>query len=117
MPEAIVDRLETVEVEIVPELRAVSDRFGDACSISILSNNLKDILYIARSWRPTGVRISATAGSRLPAYLSGMGRVMLANLHPEEMEQYWKVFKPVKATRRTVTDRCELEEIFEDIKK
>src|SRR4051812_3699738 len=67
---------------IQPFLEQVSARIQESCSASILDG--EEVLYIARSAKRRIMSVDLAVGSRLPAYCTSMGRVMLAALPPEE---------------------------------
>jgi IclR family pca regulon transcriptional regulator len=61
--------------------------------------------------------VSLTTGSRLPAYCTALGRVMLAHLAREELEGYLERV-PLKAmTDKTVVSKTRLKEILADVRQ
>lgn len=67
---------------VQPFLDSLSQSLGQSASASVLDDT--EIVYIARASRRRVMSISLTAGSRLPAYCSSMGRVLLAALPEQE---------------------------------
>ncbi len=67
---------------VQPVLDALSDRLGESTSVSILDG--AEIVYIARAAQRKVMSIALMPGSRLPAYCTSMGRVMLAALPEAE---------------------------------
>lgn len=63
---------------VQPVLEQLSQATGESSSASVLDG--AEILYIARAARRRVMSITLTPGSRLPAYCSSMGRVLLASL-------------------------------------
>lgn len=63
---------------VQPLLDALSDRLGESTSVSILDG--AEIVYVARAAQRKVMSIALMPGSRLPAYCTSMGRVMLAAL-------------------------------------
>lgn len=63
---------------VQPHLDRLSDRIGESTSVSILDGS--DIVYVARAAQRKVMSISLNPGSRLPAYCTSMGRVLLAAL-------------------------------------
>ena len=62
-----------------PVLDRLSEQLHEACSMATLEGD--EILYIARSATPQRlISVDAGAGSRLPAYGTSMGRILLAAL-------------------------------------
>lgn len=67
---------------VQPWLDKLSDELNESTSVSILDGD--EIVYIARAAQRKVMSISLTPGSRLPAYCTSMGRVMLAALPLDE---------------------------------
>lgn len=63
-------------VIIQPFLDRLSEEIGESTSVSILDGG--DIVYLARAAQRKVMSISLMPGSRLPAYCTSMGRVLLA---------------------------------------
>lgn len=66
---------------VQPLLDRLSERLGESSSVSILDGH--DIVYVARAAQRKVMSISLMPGSRLPAYCTSMGRVLLAATPPE----------------------------------
>lgn len=87
---------------VQPLLDALSDRLGESSSVSILDGS--DIVYVARAAQRKVMSIALMPGSRLPAFCTSMGRVMLAAL-PEDAARAVLAAAPLVArTPRTQTD-------------
>lgn len=87
---------------IQPSLDQLSDRLRDSCSAAVLDG--KDVIYIARSSAHRIMGAGLHAGSRLPAYCSTMGRVMLAALPSEQARDILESADRKQLTERTLTD-------------
>ena len=70
--------------------------------MSILDGD--EILYLARSATKRVMGIALRVGSRLPAYCSSMGRVLLAHLPEEKITEYLERVELKPLTTRTITD-------------
>jgi IclR family pca regulon transcriptional regulator len=66
---------------VQPWLDSLSERIGQSTSVAILDEG--EIVYVARAAQRKVMSIALMPGSRLPAYCTSMGRVLLAAL-PEE---------------------------------
>ncbi|HEY7068512.1 MAG TPA: IclR family transcriptional regulator C-terminal domain-containing protein [Acidimicrobiales bacterium] len=66
-----------------PYLEALSERVHESVSVTVLDG--ADIVYVARVPTKRIMTISLGLGSRLPAYCTSMGRVLLAELTPDEL--------------------------------
>ena len=72
---------------VQPLLDHISDELHESSSMAVLEGD--EILYIARSTTtPRLMSIDLGIGSRLPAYCSSMGRVLLASLSAAELDGY-----------------------------
>ncbi len=89
-----------------PIVEALKSRTGETCSIGVLDGN--DVVYVVRVETRRVIRIDLAVGSRLPAYLNSMGRVLLSALDNASLDAYLAPLQPVAATRKTVTDKAEL---------
>lgn len=96
-------------------LDQVNAAVHESCSLAILDEN--EIMYVARSAATTRIMsIDLKPGSRLPAYCSSIGRVLLAHLPPEELEACLAQVKLEPYTERTVTSREKLMQILETVR-
>jgi IclR family pca regulon transcriptional regulator len=86
-----------------PILQRVSDRLHESCSIAVLDGD--EIVYVARAATERILSIGLGAGSRLPAYCTSMGRVLLANLSDAELDAYLARVHIERHTPHTITDR------------
>jgi IclR family pca regulon transcriptional regulator len=96
-----------------PHLEALSHAVGESSSASILDG--WDIVYIARVPTRRIMSVGITIGTRFPAYVTSMGRVLLASLSATERETFFEGFQGEAFTARTITEtgalRAELERV------
>ncbi|MGB3911376.1 MAG: IclR family transcriptional regulator C-terminal domain-containing protein [Pseudolysinimonas sp.] len=96
-----------------PHLETLSRVVGESSSASILDG--WDIVYIARVPTRRIMSVGITIGTRFPAYVTSMGRVLLASLSADERETFFEGFRGEAFTARTVTEpgalRAELERV------
>src|SRR2546429_3376837 len=87
--------------KVQPLLDHISDALHESSSMAVLESD--EILYIARSTTTTRLMsIDLGLGSRLPAYCSSMGRVLLASLSGPELDAYLSRVKLTRLTNRTI---------------
>lgn len=99
-----------------PFLDRVNDKVHESCSIAILQDD--EILYVARSRKTTRIMsIDLKPGSRLPTYCSSMGRVLLANLPPQDLKAYLMRVKLKAHTERTITSKEKLLQALETVRR
>jgi IclR family pca regulon transcriptional regulator len=97
-------------VSAQPCLNHVSTTVGESCSLAVLDQG--EVLYISRSHTTRIVSIALNAGSRLPAYCTSLGRVMLAALSKAELDNYFARVPLLPLTDRTVVSEQRLREIL-----
>jgi IclR family pca regulon transcriptional regulator len=83
-----------------PILERMSAAHRESFSVATLDGD--DIVYIARTSVTRVMAVDLHIGSRLPAYCTSMGRVLLAYLPTEQLEQYLARFTLTLHTTRTV---------------
>jgi len=70
-----------------PILDQLSNQLHEACSMATLEGD--EVLYVARSATPQRlISVDLSVGSRLPAYCTSMGRILLAALDDAALEDY-----------------------------
>lgn len=83
-----------------PLLDALSERTRESASLGKLVGD--DVIIIARSTGRRSLSTGLGIGSRLPAYCSAIGRVLLASLPPAEAARRVRAMQRVALTPRTV---------------
>jgi len=98
-----------------PYLDQINELVHESCSMAILDDD--EILYVARSKKTTRIMsVDLRIGSRLPAYCSSMGRVLLAHLPPADLKAYLARVKLRPYTEHTVTSREKLAQILDEVR-
>ncbi|HEX3985845.1 MAG TPA: IclR family transcriptional regulator C-terminal domain-containing protein [Acidobacteriaceae bacterium] len=93
-----------------PILDHITETIHESSSMSVLDGN--DIVYVARSSVHRVMSVDLSVGSRLPAYCTSMGRVLLAGLADPEIAVFLDRIRPKAYTPRTVTSKPKLREII-----
>jgi IclR family transcriptional regulator, pca regulon regulatory protein len=83
-----------------PILERMSAAHCESFSVATLDGD--DIVYVARTQVTRLMSVDLHIGSRLPAYCTSMGRVLLAYLPVEQLEQYLARVALIPHTTRTV---------------
>ena len=109
--------LDSMDIEALTKthLEDLASRTGDSAALSVLDGT--DIVYVARASVRTLVRLEAHVGSRFPAYATSMGRVLLAGLPPERLEEYFARATFSALTKHTVTEPAKLIKRIEEARK
>jgi IclR family pca regulon transcriptional regulator len=85
-----------------PVMEALVDQVKESCSAAALDGT--DIVYVLRVPTHKILSIGLGVGSRLPAYCTSMGRMLLAGLPDEEVARRLHASRRETLTRHTVTD-------------
>jgi IclR family transcriptional regulator, pca regulon regulatory protein len=99
----------------LPFLERMSEKLGESCSVSVLHDD--EVIYVARSTRKRLASLHRDVGSRLPAYCTSMGRVLMANLPEGELAALLKRFPRERRTRFTVIAEREIKEVLAEIRR
>jgi len=83
-----------------PILERMSSALRESFSVATLDG--EDIVYIARTTVSRVMAVDLHIGSRLPAYCTSMGRVLLAYLPADQLESYLSKVVLTPFTTRTV---------------
>jgi IclR family transcriptional regulator, pca regulon regulatory protein len=87
-------------------MEALVERTHESCSAAVLDG--AEIVYVARVPTKRIMTISLGLGSRLPAYATSMGRVLLAELEPAQVDELIGSASLPGVTDRTITDPADL---------
>lgn len=93
-----------------PCLNHVSMSLGESCSLAVLEHY--EVLYISRSQNSRVMSIALNAGSRLPAYCTSLGRVLLAALPQHELHNYFSRISLRPHTEHTIVSEQKIREIL-----
>jgi IclR family transcriptional regulator, pca regulon regulatory protein len=98
-----------------PILENVSRVLRESCSIATLDG--MEIVYVARANVTRIMSIDLGIGSRLPAFCTSMGRVLLADLPEEKLEELLAHVEFKRYTERTVTTVEKLWQILRSVQR
>jgi len=93
-----------------PVMEDIAKRLDETCSAAVLDGD--DIVYVLRV--PTRRLLASTLsiGSRLPAHVTSLGRVLLGGLSDTDLTTYLRRARLTSFTKRTVTDPALLRRII-----
>ena len=90
-----------------PHLRRLSDETGHTVNMAILDE--ADIVYVERvrasRGRQNEIDLDLHVGSRLPAYCTSLGKVLLAYLAPDRRDELLAAVALARRGPNTITDR------------
>jgi IclR family pca regulon transcriptional regulator len=93
-----------------PVLDHIAETIHESSSMSVLDGD--DIVYVARSSVHRVMSVDLSIGSRLPAYCTSMGRVLVAGLPDQELARFLERIRPKARTPKTVTNKSQLREMI-----
>jgi len=99
----------------LPHMEALVAEVNESCSISVLDE--LDIVYVARVPTRRIMSITLAVGTRLPAFVTSMGRVLLAGLPDDELEERLERIEVVPLTAYTVKDKDALRTILDAVRR
>jgi IclR family pca regulon transcriptional regulator len=98
-----------------PFMERLVDEVRESSSMSVLDG--AEIVYVARVPTSRIMTIALALGSRLPAYPTSMGRVLLAGLSDEDLGRYLAATSFDQLTPHTVTDPTRLRDIVQEVRE
>ena len=96
-----------------PRIEQLVAATRESSSIAVLDGD--DIAYVVRVPTKRIMTVAISVGTRFPAYVTSMGRVLLANLDPAELDAHLDRVALEAFTRRTVTDRAALRRLIAQV--
>ncbi|HVY91621.1 MAG TPA: IclR family transcriptional regulator C-terminal domain-containing protein [Bryobacteraceae bacterium] len=90
----------------IPILEQLSARIHESCSVSVLDGD--QIVYVARAASNRVMGVDLSVGSRLPAYCTSMGRVLLSAMAPADLRAFLKNASLKRITPKTLTSQSAL---------
>ncbi len=97
-----------------PSLVKASQKYGETFNLAILDHD--QILYIDRIKTRSILTINLTIGSKLPAFCTSMGRVLLSRLPVEELRKRLNAADLTGFTKHTITSVKQLEIIIGQVR-
>jgi IclR family pca regulon transcriptional regulator len=99
-----------------PLMQQLVEQLNDSCSAAVLEGN--DVVYVARVATTTRIMsIGLNVGTRLPAFATSLGRVLLAELTDSALNNFLNHCEIQKYTDHTSTDIPELVTLIKQVKK
>lgn len=97
-----------------PSMECLVEQVHESSSMSVLDG--KEIVYVARVPTTRIMTIALALGSRLPAYATSMGRVLLSGLSDADVDSYLRDTELEKLTPHTVTDPTRLRSLILEVR-
>jgi len=88
---------------------------NETCNLGVLDGS--EVIYIDRVECNWPLRMQLQPGSRVPAYCTAIGKLLLAHLPDEALEHYLETVRPTRFTNNTITDPRQLAKSFGEIRR
>jgi IclR family transcriptional regulator, pca regulon regulatory protein len=93
-----------------PHMERLSTQVHESVSVSVLDGD--DLVYVGRVQARKIMTVAIDVGTRLPAYCTSMGRVLLAHLPPDALAAYLDRVRLEALTPHTLTDPDALRDVL-----
>ncbi len=98
-----------------PFMREVATALDESCSAAILAD--EDVVYVARVPGERILSVALHVGTRLPAYCTSMGRVLLSAMSDDALDAFLERAAITRRTSKTITDRAKLAETIHNARR
>lgn len=97
-------------------MQQLVEQLNESCSAAVLEGN--DVIYVARVATTKRIMsISLNVGTRLPAFATSLGRVLLADKDETALESFLNQGELSQFTEYTITDKAQLIAEIEQVKQ
>ena len=97
-----------------PILEHVIELVHESSSVGVLEDD--QIVYVARASAKRVMSVGLSVGSRLPAFCTSMGRVLLSGLSDQELSAYLDRVELTAVTPKTIVDKSLLSDVIRQIR-
>jgi len=98
-----------------PYLNELSHRLKESCVLAVLEQN--EVMYVARSHGSRVLSLALNTGSRVPAYCTALGRVLLGGLSAIQLDRYFASVNLAPHTDRTITSEQKLRDSLFEVRQ
>ena len=97
-----------------PILAHVIELVHESSSVGVLEDD--QIVYVARASAKRVMSVGLSVGSRLPAFCTSMGRVLLSGLSEQELSAYLDRVELTAVTPNTIVDKSLLADVVRQVR-
>ena len=98
----------------MPYLEDLAHSVEEPTSVAVLDDT--ESVYVARVPAKRVLTISGGLGSKFPAYQTSLGRVLISQHTPEQIEDLWNRSDRTRATQRTITSLSQLNQRLDEVR-
>jgi IclR family transcriptional regulator, pca regulon regulatory protein len=97
-----------------PILEHVIELVHESSSVGVLEND--QIVYVARASAKRVMSVGLSVGSRLPAFCTSMGRVLLSGLSDQDLSAYLDRVELTAVTPKTIVDKSLFSDVIRQVR-
>jgi IclR family transcriptional regulator, pca regulon regulatory protein len=97
-----------------PILEQVTEQVHESSSLTVMDGD--QIVYVARSTAKRVMSVGLSVGSRLPAYCTSMGRILLAAKPDPQLMNYLERVELKSMTAKTVIEKAKLADLIRKVR-
>jgi IclR family transcriptional regulator, pca regulon regulatory protein len=97
-----------------PILEQVTEQVHESSSLTVMDGD--QIVYVARSTAKRVMSVGLSVGSRLPAYCTSMGRILLSARPDAQLVSYLERIELKSMTAKTVVDQAKLADLVRKVR-
>lgn len=98
-----------------PVMGEVVARTGETCSMGVLDG--AEVIHVARVEERRPLPDAVRVGTRLPAHATAVGRVLLADLDPSQLDDYLASAPRERFTSQTIVEASELRAHLDQVRE
>lgn len=107
------------QVSLLPAFDEIAADVVATCSetVKLVVRDERDVIYLARVEGEHSIRLVARVGTRIPAHLTAVGKVLLAQLTDRELDQLYANYTFTTRTPHSVSTLAELKERLRPVRQ
>ncbi|HHV38070.1 MAG TPA: IclR family transcriptional regulator [Tepidimicrobium sp.] len=98
-----------------PYIRGLMEKVNEVVHLVVREGN--EIVYIDKVEAKNTIRMASTIGMRSPLYCTSVGKVILAQLPEDEVEEIWSSSKIERLTKNTITNLSVMKKELKKVRK
>ncbi|MET0828792.1 MAG: IclR family transcriptional regulator C-terminal domain-containing protein [Microbacterium sp.] len=98
-----------------PIMGEVVARTGETCSLGVLDG--AEVIHVARVEERRPLPDAVRVGTRLPAHATAVGRVLLASVSPQALQEYLDAGPRERFTSHTIVESAPLREHLDEVRE
>jgi IclR family pca regulon transcriptional regulator len=97
-----------------PFIERLVEQLHESCSVAVLDG--RECVYVARVPARRIITTALVVGSRVPAHATAMGKMLLAQLSPDDLDAYFAAGPLERYTRFTICDEARLRRALSEVR-